>query len=468
MSKLSRWMKACGVLLLWATAAVALPAQTFTTLYNFCSQTNCTDGRNPYAELIQATDGKFYGTTLVGGPHNPSCSGGFGCGTVFKMTPAGTLTTLHSFDNTDGAFPYAGLVQGANGQFYGTTATDGANGDGTVFKMTPSGTLTTLHNFDNTDGSYPEARLVQATDGNFYGTTLNGGANGKGTVFKMTPAGTLTTLHSFDGTDGEGPQGLVLASNGKVYGTTSGGGANGDGTAFSITPNGTLTTLHNFDGTDGISINTLIQGQWLCSQRYCADGSYPEAGLVQSTNGKFYGTASGGLVGAQGDGTVFSLSVGLGPFVETQPTSGMVGTAVTILGTKLTGATSVTFGGIAATFTVVSPSEITTTVPAGALTGSVNVTVGATTLTSAQTFRVTPTIASFSPPSGPVGTSVTITGTGLTQTSKLTFNGTVATTFMANSDTQVTATVPTGATTDKIEITTPGGTAKSATSFTVN
>jgi hypothetical protein len=153
--------------------------------------------------------------------------------------------------------------------------------------------------------------------------------------------------------------------------------------------------------------------------------------------------------------------------VITRPTSGAVGAAVTILGTNLTGATSVTFNGTAATFTVVSSSEITTTVPTGALTGAVTVTVGATTLTSNVAFLVTPTIVSFSPPSGPVGTPVTITGTGLTQTTQVTFNGTVAS-FTVNSDTQVTANVPTGATTGKIAITTPGGTATSASSSTVN
>jgi uncharacterized repeat protein (TIGR03803 family) len=337
MGKFNWGMRACGIVLLWAATAGVLSAQTFTTIYNFCSQTSCTDGYYPVAGLVQGTNGAFYGTTQIGGTN--------GDGTIFKITASGALTTLHSFDGTDGADPYAGLVRGTNGAFYGTTYLGGANGYGTVFKITASGALTTLHSFDNTDGALPYAGLVQGTNGKFYGTTYEGGANS--------------------------------------------------------------------------------------------------------------------------DGTVFSLSVGLGPFVETNPTSGKEGAAVTILGTNLTGASSVTFGGIAATFTVVSPSEITTTVPAGALTGSVTVTVGATTLTSNVAFRVTPTITGFSPPSGPVGTPVTITGTGLMQTTKVTFNNTVAT-FTVNSDTQVTATVPTGATTGKIEITTPGGTAKSATSFTVN
>jgi uncharacterized repeat protein (TIGR03803 family) len=133
MSKLSWGMKSCSVILLWATMAVVLPAQTFTTLYNFCSQTNCTDGSNPTAALIQATDGNLYGTTFFGG--------GNGGGTVFKITPMGTLTRLHTFNNgRDGVFPYAGLVQGTNGDFFGTTETGGeANGLGTVFRIAASG-----------------------------------------------------------------------------------------------------------------------------------------------------------------------------------------------------------------------------------------------------------------------------------------------------------------------------------------
>jgi uncharacterized repeat protein (TIGR03803 family) len=233
-----------------------------------------------------------------------------------------------------------------------------------VFKITLTGTLTTLHSFDSTDGDAPRA-LVQGTDGNFYGTTTQGGANGYGTVFKITPSGKLTTLDSF------APYGfpeatLVLATDGNFYGTTSSGGTEGDGTIFKITPSGKLTTLHTFDGTDGAEI---------------------AAALVQDTNGTFYGTAPFG--GANNDGTVFSLSVGLGPFVETQPTSGKVGAAVKILGTDLTGATSVTFNGTVAVFKVVSASLITTNVPTGATTGTVEVTTPKGTLKSNVVFRVT-------------------------------------------------------------------------------
>jgi uncharacterized repeat protein (TIGR03803 family) len=356
------------------------PSGTLTKLHNFCLQGgNCTDGKNPSAGLVQAANGNLYGTMPIGGANASGLNGG----TVFRITPGGTLTTLYSFCSltncTDGQDPHAGLVQSADGDLYGTTSGGGANGDyGTVFKITPGGTLTTLYSFCSqtncTDGQFPDGRLVQAANGDLYGTTLGGGANGDyGTVFKVTPSGTLTTLHSFNGTDGSAPlAGLVQATDGDLYGTTDLGGANGsNGTVFKITPSGTLTTLYSF-----------------CSQSGCTDGATPYAGLVQDTNGDFYGTTAYGGLG--GGGTVFRLSVGLGPFVKIQPPSGKVGAAVKILGTNLTGATSVSFNGTAAVFTVVSSSEITTTVPAGASSGKVQVVTPSGTLSSNASFRVVP------------------------------------------------------------------------------
>jgi len=166
---------------------------------------------------------------------------------------------------------------------------------------------------------------------------------------------------------------------------------------------------------------------------------------------------------------VYSLDVGLGPFVNLVTASGKEGTKIGILGQGFTAASVVKFGGTqATTVTRQGTTFLNATVPAGALTGLVTVTTGATTLTSNNTFRVTPTFPSFSPTSGPVGTSVVLTGTGLTQTTKVTFGGVKATTVTVNSDTQVTANVPTGAVTGKIAITTLGGSVKSTTNFTVN
>ncbi|MGA8762265.1 MAG: choice-of-anchor tandem repeat GloVer-containing protein [Candidatus Sulfotelmatobacter sp.] len=403
------------------------PGGTLTTVYSLCSKSGCKDGEYTYATPVQGADGNFYGTTYLGGSNDS--------GTVFKVTPSGTLTTLHTFAGTDGSQPLAGLMQGTDGNFYGTTYYGGSKGDGEIFKITASGTLTTLHSFCSSqsackDGRNPFAGLVQAVDGNLYGTTYTGGAHGYGTVFKITQGGKLTTLHSFCSQsgcpDGEFPQtGLVQATNGNLYGTTIVGGAYGSGTIFEITPSGKLTTLYNVcsqngcpDGnylyagliqaTDGNLYGVMEIGgannggtifsmtlsgrlttlHSFCSQQACADGQYPAAGLVQDTNGNLYGTTADG--GTIGDGTVFSLSVGLGPFVETQPTTAKLGATVNILGTNLTGATSVNFNGKAASFTVVSSSEITTTVPAGATTGEVQVVTPSGTLLSNVSFRVLP------------------------------------------------------------------------------
>jgi uncharacterized repeat protein (TIGR03803 family) len=440
------------------------PGGTLMTLYSFCSKSGCTDGATPLAGLVQATNGDLYGTTYYGGADD-SCSyeGAIGCGTVFRITLGGTLTTIYNF--TYGFGPL-GLTQATNGNFYGTTTNGGANDDctdgcGTIFRITPAGELATLYSFCSqpncTDGWVP-AGLVQASNGNFYGTTEYGGVNGYGTVFKITPSGTLTTLHSFDGTDGSAPYaGLIQATDGNLYGTTYYGGVNGYGTVFKITPSGTLTTLYSF-----------------CSKSNCTDGSNSYAGLVQDTNGTFYGTTQAG--GASSYGTVFSLSVGLDPFVETvvpsgtgiQATSGKEGAKIGIMGQGFSSASVVKFGGTqATTVTLSGATYLTATVPPDALTGSVKVTTGTTTLTSTKTFDVLPTITSFTPESGPVGTSVTIKGTGLKQTTKLTFNGKSGT-FTVISDTEVKADVPTDATTGKIAVTTKGGSATSATSFTVN
>jgi uncharacterized repeat protein (TIGR03803 family) len=350
------------------------PAGALTKLYTF----DFADGEYPEDTLVQATNGNFYGTTSEGGPNY--C--GTPCGTIFSITPSGTLTMLHSFDSTDGYYPWGGLVQAINGDFYGTTVYGGANngcagGCGTVFKMTPQGALSTLYSFCSqancADGEYPYAGLVQGTDGNFYGTTY-AGANGGGTVFKISEGGTLTTLYSFcsqvNCADGETPyDGLLQGTDGNFYGATSQGAIDNGGTVFKVTSGGVLTTLYSF-----------------CSQPNCADGNRPIGGLIQATSGLFYGTTFAG--GTAGDGTVFSLSVGLRPFVKTSPTSGKAGSAVTILGDNLTGATSVTFNGTAATFTVVSSSSIKATVPAGATTGFVSVTKPNGTLKSNRKFQV--------------------------------------------------------------------------------
>jgi uncharacterized repeat protein (TIGR03803 family) len=297
---------------------------------------------------------------------------------------------------------------------------------------------------------------VEGNDGNYYGTTSEGGSSIYGTVFKITPSGKLTILHSFTGSpDGAVPNaGLVLANDGNFYGVTQEGGnstncQSGCGTIFKMTPSGTLTILYNFD---------LITGYM------------PEVTLIQHTNGILYGdTVIGGTSTecGQGCGVFFSMNVGLKPLAHLVLTAGKVGSQVEILGQGFTGTSAVSFNGIAAEFSVASDTYLTATVPSGAKTGSVTITTPGGALTSNRPFRITPQIKNFSPTSGPIGTIVTIHGSGLIQTSKVTFNGVAATSFTVNSDSKVTATVPTGATTGKISVNTPGGTATSTASFTV-
>ena len=262
----------------------ALSNVTFTPLVSFAS----TNGTSPQAGLWQGADGDFYGTTHDGGDYNE--------GTVYKMTN-GVLTTLLSFNGTNGSHPAAGLVLGPDSQLYGTTYDGGTNdlangGDGTVFKITTNGAFTNLLSFNATNGANPAAGLALGADGNFYGTTENGGTNdlangGDGTVFRITTNGVLTSLFSFNGTNGANPDAaLTLANDGNFYGTTSGGGADDSGTVFKITTNGLLTTLYSFTGGE--------------------DGEDPQAGLVQGPDGDFYGTTAAG--GDYDAGTVYEIT----------------------------------------------------------------------------------------------------------------------------------------------------------------
>jgi uncharacterized repeat protein (TIGR03803 family) len=234
MTRLNSWKNPSAIFLFFAVTAIAASAQTFTTLANF----NNADGDEP-ASLVQGTDGNFYGVTHYGGLGPGNCPYGrsMGCGTVFRVTPAGTLTKLYSFCSqpncADGNFP-VGLVEGANGNFYGVTSSGGGlvscgNGCGTVFEITPTGKLTTLYRFCSQfacpDGDEPLGGLALGSNGVFYGTTLLGGANQGGTVFAITADGKLTTLYSFcaqsNCTDGMWPsETLLQATNGKLYGST--------------------------------------------------------------------------------------------------------------------------------------------------------------------------------------------------------------------------------------------------------
>lgn len=237
-------------------------------------------GMYPYAPLLEGADGSLYGSTESGGI--------YGSGSIFKLDRSGPLTTLHSFGGLDGTSPWAGLIRSNDGNLYGTTTYGTfANGSGTIFKVDQAGTLTTVLVFHGSqrEGASSRAPLLQGSDGSLYGTALFGGTLGWGTVFKVNAAGVLTVLHTFSGSDGGYPYaGLIETPDGNLYGTTSRGGAFRFGTVFRLDSAGTLTTLHSFDSSDG---------------------AYPVAGLIQAADGSFYGTTYSG--GISNHGTIFKL-----------------------------------------------------------------------------------------------------------------------------------------------------------------
>jgi uncharacterized repeat protein (TIGR03803 family) len=391
---------------IWGSIYKVTPGGTATTLHTF---TNGTDGSYPYWPPIEATNGIFYGVTS-----NQAVNS-----TAYSVTSGGTFTTLHTFTGTDGQ-NVSSLVQGSDGNFYGASVLGGTSNDGVILKMTPAGTVTVLHNFAGTDGSEGYWPLMQAKDGNFYGTTRSGGTNGAGVLFRMAPAGTYTVLYNFPSTGnpatGEFPySGLIQATNGLLYGTTSNHqGPWGWGSLYSYDiTTATFKTLYSFSGN--------------------AVGGQPSSPLLQMTDGLVYGTTyvggnnaacttvenDGELVGVGGCGTVFSLDIDAKPFVSLVTTSGKVGSKIGILGQGFSASSIVKFNGVTATtVTRTGTTFLLATVPAGASNGYVTVTTGATVLTSSQKFvvhnswgkgAVLPTAVQF-PATGTIGSKIYVVG----------------------------------------------------------
>jgi uncharacterized repeat protein (TIGR03803 family) len=385
------------------------PAGQVTVLYSFDGVT----GAFPSGGLTLGTDGNFYGTTFESGPLN--------YGTVFKITANGKLTVLHAFDSSDGSAPWGAPVEGTDGAYYGTTEDGGTADCGTVYRVTAGGTFKTLYNFDGPHGCQPLAPLVLGNDGNFYGTTLVlTGVNNPnlGAIYKITPAGAITLVHIFDGTHGaEAYAPLMQASNGNFYGATVNGGQYGNGIVFEMTSAGVFTDLHDFDP------NT--------------EGGEPFSALIEGENGILYGTTVYG--GTFNDGTIYSIPLGGGNPDTLYSFDGTSGTAP---GAPLMQHTNGTFYGDSA------------------WGGSDD--LGIFYQFSAGRSPFVRLVAT----SAKVGKTVEILGQGFTGTTTVSFNGTPAT-FHVASKTYLTAIVPNGATSGFIKVTTPGGILESNQVFRV-
>ncbi len=448
-------------ILFLGSATAGLVAQTVKIVHSF----DGTDGEFPsYVVLTQGRDGRMYGTTRLGGASN--------MGTIFKQRTTGNVNVvLHAFSGSDGGVPYHGLTLARDGNYYGATNSGGDQSMGTVFKITAGGVITVLHSFTGADdGAFPIAQPIEALDGNLYGTTL-GSSSQAATVYKLASSGNLTPFYTLTQDDGYGifapllqgldgsiyvvadlggvfgcgsilklskdgvlknkhtfncrsggaiPNDLVQTADGTIYGTTQAGGEFGGGTIFKLDSKGVVTLLYSFGAnlTDGLNPNGGLtpgtDGNFYSSTenggangagslfKFTTGGVYtqlysfpkvkgstqaPVAAPTQHTSGLFYGVAAGG--GLNGLGSIYTLDMGLGPFITFVRPQGKVGATAQILGTALTGATSVTFNGIKAdTFKVVSDTYMTATVPSGATTGKVVVTTPGGSLTSNLDFRI--------------------------------------------------------------------------------
>lgn len=380
------------------------PDGKWTVLHSF----NNTDGAGPVSGLTLGSDGSLYGTAYGGGKSS---------GTIYKITPDGTLTVLYDFLNgNDGSFPISAPVEGQDGNLYGVTAYANNMPGDAMYRISPNGAFKTLYTANRTAAATLGARgsnLIAGSDGNFYGTTFAGGANNMGTVYKLTPAGTVTALHSFDGYHGSVAYSLIQASDGNLYGTCSEGvgytGPSGFGIIYKLTLAGDYTVIHTFDGNNG---------------------SAPVATVIEGSDGNLYGVTRGGTGGGviyrlAKDGSNFAVlhrfkagEAGLDTIPLVQNTDGCFYGDSYVGGSKLTG------------------------------------------LVYKLDVGLKPFVRPV-PNWGSHGATVGILGQGLKSATKVTFNGKPAK-FQAVSDTYMTAVVPSDAATGAIEVTTPSATLTSS------
>jgi uncharacterized repeat protein (TIGR03803 family) len=361
-------------------------------LYHFETAT----GTTPYGGLTLGIDGNFYGTAQYGGASN--------YGVLFKITPSGTYTVLHNFaGGTDGIYPSSPPVLASDGNYYGTTGLIDAEGEtqSTMYRYSPSSGFTSFGSIAGTQGP-----IIQASDGNLYSTTYSGA------VLQFSTSGELLNVFALPSADGTFTLGPVMqASNGNFYGAAQDGGPSNYGAIYEMDPSGVFSLLYGMtaispDPDGGLieaSDGNLYGDAWygtlyqittggsftVLYQTTVQEGDGVGAGLLQHTNGKFYGTAhTGGPEGLYG--TIFSLDMGLPPFVSLVKCHGRAGSLAQILGQGFTGSSSVTFNGVTATsFRVVSDSYMTAVVPK-TTTGPVVVTTPSGTLSSNGNFQIIP------------------------------------------------------------------------------
>jgi len=454
---------------------------SFTKLHDFYT---AEDGyqASPSTGVVQGRDGNFYGMAVQPFPS--------GTTSLFKMTPAGAVSVLHEFatDFSEGYLAYAGLLAARDGLLYGTTSSNGAipgnpsGGCGTVFQATLDGQLTVLHTFSGAtasgsgDGCLPWSTLIERR-GDFYGTTTDGGnesnkcaAVGCGIVYKIDASGTETVLHRFRASpaDGEYPQGdgLALADDGTLYGTTGGNAYGEDITPLCYLnegPTSSCGTIYQIDGSGKFAQLEIFGG---------GNGSYglfPHATLILASDGNFYGNTFTG--GGWGLGTVFRLVLNPNtPIVSVDsfsPPGGPPGTSVELTGTGFTGATSVTIGSntglLAASFSVISDSEISVLIPQGAQSSAFGVTAPQGTTYSPVDFYLRPVITGMTPRSAAVGSGITLQGLHFDDLTSITVGGVAANsyTYVTNLDTAINVIIPPGAKSGRIVVSNPGGSAVS-------
>lgn len=402
------------------------PSGDLTTIYSFCAKPSCLDGSIP-GSIVLGSDGNIYGVTNAGGSdvQHP------GSGTIFKITPGGELTTLYAFCPTagcaDGQMP-RGIILASDGNFYGATTVGGEFSQGTIFSISPTGTFKLLHTFCSqsncADGGAPQSPPTQGIDGNFYGPAYDGGANNGGVIYRITGAGTYKVLYNFCSYQtscptGSNPMGaLTQDASGNFFGTTAfGGDSRNDGTVFEFTSKNQYKLLHTLQGYDG---------------------NVPQSQLALASNRAFYGVTQGG--GGPGEGNIFKVTSagvfdsffafkccneGYDPVYSLfQATNGL------LYGATNYGTNPCCYG------TIFSVSD-----------------------------NMDPLVETV-PTAGKVGKKILILGNGLTGSSSVKFNGKAAA-FTVVSDTEITATVPSGATTGTVSVVTLTGTLKSNPQFVV-